>query len=88
MKMHGGYNTDNTNDINKVLTAADFGMIETQSITHNTTTTTATSSERGGVTSGEVTSSHETAIPNVVTGNHNNVGINLFADSFVPSFFR
>lgn len=74
MKMHGGYMPEG--DKNRELTAADFGIIESENIPNNNNNVEDVSTSKG--------------IPSIVTPVTivNNVGINLFADSFVPSFFR
>lgn len=77
IRMHGGYTaaseTQSDNE-NRVLTAADFGMEIVSS-----STTTANNSSAGTV-----------AIPIVAntSSSRSSHGVNLFADSYVPSFFR
>lgn len=85
MRMHLGYSVPDT--AKKVLTAADFGITQPMASTSTAATAGANASAStgagvaGAVSSDAANASGEAAAPAVAA-------VNLFADSYVPSFFR
>ena len=85
MRRHLGYSTPDS--AKKVLTAADFGVAESAPSTAATSTAAATAVGAGEAGASSA-ANPATADGGAVVAATASAGINLFADSFVPSFFR